>query len=195
MARDETPHVAFEKLFRETRADLVAHIVRRAGSAEEAADILAETYLIAWRKLDSVPAGEGGRPWLFGVARNLILQGAGKRRSDDRLLRRIADELPRKDVAMASVDDQRIDAVRSALADLPAIDREIPHHGCLGGADAEADRERAWPFRQSRPRPAPPRAITAQAAVGERARQCRSAEGLRARAFRSPPAVAGLRRK
>jgi DNA-directed RNA polymerase specialized sigma24 family protein len=38
--------------------------------------VLAETHLIAWKRLDAVPAGDQARLWMFGVARNLVLQGA-----------------------------------------------------------------------------------------------------------------------
>lgn len=47
----------FEQLVRETRSDLLAYALRRAASREDAADVLAETYLIAWRKLEKIPPG------------------------------------------------------------------------------------------------------------------------------------------
>src|SRR5436190_2006233 len=84
-SRTRTPpeaRAAFEQLFRETRTDLLAYIVRRSESAEDAADVFAETYLIAWQKLDAIPPDERARLWLFGVARNRILKGATRRRSD-----------------------------------------------------------------------------------------------------------------
>lgn len=43
-------------------------MLRRSKSPEDAADVLVETYLIAWRKLDAVPRGDEARLWLFGVA-------------------------------------------------------------------------------------------------------------------------------
>jgi RNA polymerase sigma-70 factor, ECF subfamily len=82
----------FEQLFRDTRTDLLAYIMRRSQSAEDAADVLAETYLIAWQKLDGIPTGERARLWLFGVARNLLLKGATRRRSRDALVERLAGE-------------------------------------------------------------------------------------------------------
>lgn len=38
--------------------------------AEEAQDVVAETFLVAWRRLDQIPAEP--LPWLLGVARNVI---------------------------------------------------------------------------------------------------------------------------
>jgi RNA polymerase sigma-70 factor (ECF subfamily) len=52
------PPSRFEQLFRNTRHDLLAYAVRRSQSADDAADVVAETFLIAWRKLDSIPHGE-----------------------------------------------------------------------------------------------------------------------------------------
>jgi hypothetical protein len=35
----------------------------------EAADVVADTMLVAWRRIDDVPPEPGTRLWLFGVAR------------------------------------------------------------------------------------------------------------------------------
>jgi len=116
---------AFEQLFRETRTDLLAYIVRRSPSAEDAADVLAETYLIAWRKLDGIPSGERARLWLFGVARNLLMKGASQHRSRQTLNERLVDELRSAHPPHNPVDDERASALCAALAALPERDREI----------------------------------------------------------------------
>ena len=51
----------FEELYRSTAKDLLAFLTRRASDPEEATDILAEVYLIAWRRLDTVPANGDAR--------------------------------------------------------------------------------------------------------------------------------------
>src|SRR2546423_4600073 len=116
---------AFEQLFRDTRTDLLAYVVRRSQSAEDAADVLAETYLIAWRKLDAIPTGEQARLWLFGVARNLLLKGATRRRSRDALVEHLAGQLRSALPPQAPVEDERSAALRAALAALPERQREI----------------------------------------------------------------------
>jgi RNA polymerase sigma-70 factor (ECF subfamily) len=121
----EHPRATFEQLFHETRTDLLAYILRRSRNAEDAADVLAETYLIAWQKLDRVPKGERARLWLFGVARNLLLKGASRRRSGNALVERLAAELRSADPAHSSVDYERRDALQAVLATLPVRDREI----------------------------------------------------------------------
>lgn len=115
--------LAFEQLFRETRQDLLAYLVRRSPRAEDAADTLAETYLIAGRRFDAIPQGDGARLWLFGVARNLLRKGATRHRVQSALVERLAHELEAS--APQPVDDARADALRAALAALPARQREV----------------------------------------------------------------------
>lgn len=69
----------FEALYAAHRRHVVAYCRRRTGreDAYEAAD---ETFLIAWRRFDEVPAGLE-RAWLYGVAwRVLANQHRGTRR-------------------------------------------------------------------------------------------------------------------
>lgn len=127
MTRPTNPdaHARFEQLFRETRIDLLAYILRRSASAEDAADVLTETYLVAWRKLDALPQGDRARLWLFGTARNLLLQGARRRRFDHALVERLAGELRDLQQVQTSGDDERSEALEAALRALPEKDREI----------------------------------------------------------------------
>ena len=114
----------FERLFNDTRRDLLAYALRRSRSPEDAADVLAETYLIAWRKLDAIPQGEEARLWLFGVARNVLVRGASRERSRHEVVARLAHEL--RDVqATVEIDDPRTPALREALTALPAQQREV----------------------------------------------------------------------
>ena len=120
----EESRLAFEKLFRDTRTHLLAYILRRSPTAEDAADVLAETYLVAWRKLDGIPKGEEARLWLFGVARNLLLKGATGLGARRLLTERLAAEV-RTGQAPRPVDDERSAALGAALASLSERDREI----------------------------------------------------------------------
>jgi RNA polymerase sigma-70 factor (ECF subfamily) len=121
------PRSAFEQLFRDTRSDLLAYIARRSECVEDAADVLAETYLIAWQKVDAIPTGDRATLWLFGVARNLLLKGASRRRSRHVLVERLAGELrdAYQAVHPSAAEDERSDVLRAALAALPEGDREI----------------------------------------------------------------------
>jgi RNA polymerase sigma-70 factor, ECF subfamily len=115
----------FERLFRETREDLFAYIVSRCRDSDQAADLFAETYLIAWQKLAKIPPGAPAKLWLFGVARNLILKGFRQRRVADALVERLAGELRLAQAEHLQIDDQANAVLRSGLAALPERDREI----------------------------------------------------------------------
>lgn len=68
----------FRLLYEGTYADLVAYCRRRvAPSAVD--DVVADAFLVAWQRLDDVTGDP--RPWLFGVAHNLI---GNRRRKDAR---------------------------------------------------------------------------------------------------------------
>jgi RNA polymerase sigma factor (sigma-70 family) len=58
----------FEEMYRANYRPVLGYVVRRSGNPDDAADVIAETFLTAWRRLDDVPAGEAARPWLLGVA-------------------------------------------------------------------------------------------------------------------------------
>lgn len=114
----------FDALYRSTRTDILAYLLRRAASPEDAADALADTYLIAWEKFESIPSGEHARLWLFGVAHNLLLRGTERRHGNAELVKRISSELRTASTTEPN-DSPDASRLRGALASLTAIDREI----------------------------------------------------------------------
>jgi RNA polymerase sigma-70 factor (ECF subfamily) len=110
----------FEALFLDTRAPLLAYLTRRA-PAEDAADLLAEVYLVAWRRRTDLPLGDERRLWLFGVARRVLAEHyrAVGTRTDAEGAAGAAGVPESRD------DDRRGEAVRSALASLSDLDREL----------------------------------------------------------------------
>jgi RNA polymerase sigma-70 factor (ECF subfamily) len=117
----------FDALFRATRKDILAYFARRAPASDNAADLLAETYLIAWRRLNDIPAAPEDRLWLFGVARNLLKKSAERRRAQAALVERLADELELAFQARAllPVEDDRAEVLQAGLLRLPEKEREI----------------------------------------------------------------------
>ncbi|NAZ80967.1 hypothetical protein GTR02_03950 [Kineococcus sp. R8] len=79
----------FEQLFRDTRVDVLAYLTRRTAPAD-AADLLAEVYLIAWRRRSDLPEGRE-RLWLFGAARRLLAQHRRQQAGVENLHRELAD--------------------------------------------------------------------------------------------------------
>jgi RNA polymerase sigma-70 factor (ECF subfamily) len=52
----------YAALYRENTRELLGYALRRAGDPDDAADVVAETFLIAWRRLGEVPLGAEARP-------------------------------------------------------------------------------------------------------------------------------------
>lgn len=68
----------FERLFADHYEAVLAYALRRA-ARELAEEVAAETFTVAWRRLEDVPREP--RPWLFGVARRVLSdQRRGERR-------------------------------------------------------------------------------------------------------------------
>ena len=77
----------FAALYQEHYRPILAYALRRAGPAEDAADVVADVFTTAWRRIDQVPPAPADRLWLYGVAQRVI---AGRRRSAGRRGRLIA---------------------------------------------------------------------------------------------------------
>jgi RNA polymerase sigma-70 factor (ECF subfamily) len=100
--------------------------VRRVAQADDARDVVADTFLVAWRRLDDMPGGDADRLWLYGVARRVLAnqrRGARRRRRlGARLGTAIAEHLVVHDHADATGATAEL---ATALASLPAEDREL----------------------------------------------------------------------
>lgn len=111
----------FTTLFESTHRALLAYAVRRVTDPADAADIVAECFLIAWRRIDDVPVGSDARPWMFGVARRVLANARrGERRRlalADRLRDNLAEAAPPHDVGGSEIE--------RALARLSDDDQEI----------------------------------------------------------------------
>jgi RNA polymerase sigma-70 factor (ECF subfamily) len=83
-------------------------------------DVVAETFLVTWRRLDDVPAD--ALPWLIGVARNLRLNEHRRARRQTA----VSDRLAREPTAITSGTDASLsDLIEAALMSVPEPDREI----------------------------------------------------------------------
>ena len=112
----------FRAALRTTGDDLLAYFERRVSNREDAADLLAETLLQAWRRSDAMPErGERQRMWVFTIAANVL---ANYRRSARRRSA-LADRL-RQHLASASMPDHaEASAVRDAVLRLRDAQREL----------------------------------------------------------------------
>ena len=68
---DERRH-RFEQMYAANCGPILGYVLRRTENPDDAADVIAETFLTAWRRLEAVPAGDEARLWLYGVARRVL---------------------------------------------------------------------------------------------------------------------------
>lgn len=112
----------FERLARSAHAPVLRYLIRRT-DRETAADVLAETLAVLWRRLDEVP-DDTALPWCYGVARRCLANAERGARRRAALVARILVLDPPPAIA-ASGDDEAADAVRAALLRLSPDEREL----------------------------------------------------------------------
>lgn len=110
------PGDRFEALFEAHHRALLAYAARRCPSLTDAEDVVADVFLVAWRRLGDVPAGEEALPWLYGVARRTV---ANQRRSTNRRtnLQARLEQTVERPVAIATPDAEPALDVLARLSD------------------------------------------------------------------------------
>jgi RNA polymerase sigma factor (sigma-70 family) len=111
----------FEAMFREHYDAVTRYVVRRLGRTVSP-DIVSETFLVAWRRLDDVP--ENPLPWLYATARNLVANEIRRQQRDASLGRRLAARPAAPSADMGELIAERL-AVTAALQRLSERDREV----------------------------------------------------------------------
>ena len=126
-------------MFRETYAAVRGYALRRA-PVEQAQEAVADAFLVAWRRLDDVPAD--ALPWLLGVTRRTL---ANQRRSAARveaLVARAASSrtIPSGEDPAEAIGDAEV--LRLGLGRLSDRDREtlmlVAWDGLVGARAAQA---------------------------------------------------------
>lgn len=108
----------FDALYRAHAGQVKAYAMRRT-TAANADDVVAEVFLVVWRRLEAVP--EHPVPWLLATARKVL---ANQRRGDARttaLRERLAHDRPGDPSGDAGADAR----ILGALATLGESDREL----------------------------------------------------------------------
>ena len=117
----------FEQLYRENFRAVLRFAALRI-DPERAKDVTAETFLVAWRRLDDVPAEP--RAWLLGVARKVI---AGQYRGQTR-----------RDALAARIGGAAHESTPDPAVALADRDEALAAFMALGERDRETLRLVAW---------------------------------------------------
>ena len=121
---------AFGAVFDACAKSVYNHAFRLTGDWSVAEEVMAMTFLEAWRGRDKIAADGGSlKPWLLGIATNVARgQRRAARRQRNALAQlAVAEDLPdfADDVSGRLDDVARIKALHRALAGLPGPEREV----------------------------------------------------------------------
>ena len=124
----------FEEVYSANHALMLGYVLRRTQSPDDAADVLAEVFLTAWRRLAEVPPDDQARPWLYGVARRTLANHHRGQRRRSTLADRLREELAT--VHRAEHHTGELAEAAAAFRSLPAADRELLALAGWEGLDA-----------------------------------------------------------
>ena len=113
------PEERFEALYARYYGRVLAYAMRRA-TAATAQDVVADTFVVAWKRLDRLPAEP--LPWLLAVARKVMA-------NDRRRVSRQQDTLALLQIPgagrQAAADLGELEALAAALGRLSELDQEL----------------------------------------------------------------------
>lgn len=121
---------AFAALFDDHAGAIYRYACRLTGDPTGAEDVVAQTFLEAWRLRRKVrPEGGSLEPWLYGIATNVLRNARRSARRYRAALGRIPDPEPTPDHAddltQRAREQEELAAARAALRVLRPIEREV----------------------------------------------------------------------
>jgi len=118
---------AFREVYERYATRVHAYHLRRSRDADAAYDLTAETFAQAWLSRDRFHDRANGSagPWLFAIARHVLLQSVRRRRLEDGACQRLGVLQSRDtDGAPAQPEEHWLDGLDEALASLPPAQYE-----------------------------------------------------------------------
>jgi RNA polymerase sigma-70 factor (ECF subfamily) len=119
---NEEGRARFDACFEAHYAEVLAYAMRRVEQRATAEDVLAETFAVAWRRRDAIPAP--ALPWLYAIAARVIANQMRSSRRRLRLGRRLAAQPPRRGHDPSEVIGEH-DALVEAFSRLSDSQREL----------------------------------------------------------------------
>jgi RNA polymerase sigma-70 factor, ECF subfamily len=113
----------FRSIYERAFPPILNYVRRRLPSGERGElDVTSEIFAVVWRRIEDVPPAPEDLLWIYGVARNVVARFHREESRRLRLRTRIqAEPLARSD---PTGTEELNELVRSAVARLPATDRE-----------------------------------------------------------------------
>lgn len=116
----------FNELFERHHADVFRYCLRRL-NPNDAEDIAAEVFVVAWRRFDQIPDTDMARAWLLAAAYRVVgnhYRGTARRERLSARLSGLPSEYP-EPADLPIIRREEEEAVRRALDSLGGTDREL----------------------------------------------------------------------
>lgn len=134
------PHSAqdrFRAAYHATYPDLLRFVTRRVHPSH-AEDVVADAFLVAWRRVDDLPDElDHQRAWIFGIARRTLLNQYRTDRRQDALAVRVAEHQPPSEGVDPDLVAARLDLAR-VWSRLTPVDQEAIALTAWDGLDGPA---------------------------------------------------------
>jgi RNA polymerase sigma factor (sigma-70 family) len=123
--RRSAQHSAFRQLYEANYPRILGYALRRTATAEDAADVVAETFSIAWQKYADVPRGDEATLWLYGVARRVLANHHRRQESRGAVIALLAQDYEEAIWVDPSPSGEVSPAVTAAWRAMSLGDREL----------------------------------------------------------------------
>jgi RNA polymerase sigma-70 factor (ECF subfamily) len=123
----------FEAVYLAHHGPILGYVLRRTGNPDDAADVIGEVFLTAWRRLEDMPGDEEVRLWLYGVARRVLANHHRGARRRSALTERL-----RADIAASYRAPEftgELAQIAAALRRLPQAEQELLSLSAWEGLD------------------------------------------------------------
>jgi len=121
---DYSKKLVFHGLYSRHAEEILSYGLNRS-SSDDASDMLAETFLIAWRKFDDIPNGIEAKYWLYGVARRVLHGQRRKATASNHLTNKLRQSLTRNSLDSFEETTAEQFCMEQILHSLPELDQEI----------------------------------------------------------------------
>lgn len=132
----------FRQIYKSTFDKTLAYALRRTRTNADAYDVVADVYLVAWRRLDEFRRADDAQAWLYGVAYKTLgnHRRSGSRRDalEDKAKSQRSSPNPALNPSRVVTGRDQFERVIDALGRLPERDQEALRLAAFEGLDHRA---------------------------------------------------------